>query len=207
MSRGVEQLPRVEVERASGTESGFPDADAFCERVARSDLFASVVPIAVTRAPGRLDILGGIADYSGSLVLTLPLAAAALAAAQLYPDDRVVAVSGDRRVALDVDELLYAPFETLARRFAGRDAWAAYVVGRSRCSCARNRLRFLGCGCSFRPTSLKARAWARRRLSRSPRCTRSHPALAARSSPAGSLSSGSAPSSCLPALRAARWIK
>lgn len=129
MSRGVEQLPRVEVERAPGTESGFPDADAFCERVARSGLFASDVPIAVTRAPGRLDILGGIADYSGSLVLTLPLAAAALAATQLYPDGRVVAVSGDRRVTLDVDELLDAPFETLARRFAGRDAWAAYVVG------------------------------------------------------------------------------
>ena len=129
MSRGVEQLPRVEVERAPGTESGFLDADAFCERVARSGLFASDVPIAVTRAPGRLDILGGIADYSGSLVLTLPLAAAALAATQLYPDGRVVAVSGDRRVTLDVDELLDAPFETLARRFAGRDAWAAYVVG------------------------------------------------------------------------------
>ena len=40
MSRGVEQLPRVEVERAPGTESGFADADAFCERVARSSLFA-----------------------------------------------------------------------------------------------------------------------------------------------------------------------
>jgi len=129
MSRGVEQLPRVEVERAPGTESGFPDADAFCELAARSGLFASDVPIAVTRAPGRLDILGGIADYSGSLVLTLPLAAAAFAAAQLYPDGRVVALSGDRGVTLDVDELLDAPFETLARRFAGRDAWAAYVVG------------------------------------------------------------------------------
>ncbi|KAJ1627341.1 hypothetical protein T492DRAFT_876814, partial [Pavlovales sp. CCMP2436] len=27
----------------------------------------------VTRAPGRLDVMGGIADYSGSLVLQLPL--------------------------------------------------------------------------------------------------------------------------------------
>jgi hypothetical protein len=84
MSRGVEQLPRVEVERAPGTESGFPDADAFCERVARSGLFASDVPIAVTRAPGRLDILGGIADYSGSLVLTLPLLSSTQTGASLH---------------------------------------------------------------------------------------------------------------------------
>ncbi|HEY5161366.1 MAG TPA: hypothetical protein VII83_09930, partial [Gaiellaceae bacterium] len=130
MSWGVDQqLSRVEVESAPGTESGFPDADAFCERATRSRLFASEAPIVVTRAPGRLDVLGGIADYSGSLVLTLPLTAAALAAAQLHSDGRVVAVSGDRRIALDVDELLDAPLETLAHRFSGPDAWAAYVVG------------------------------------------------------------------------------
>ena len=28
--------------------------------------------IFVTRAPGRLDVMGGIADYSGSLVLQVP---------------------------------------------------------------------------------------------------------------------------------------
>src|SRR5690349_19020230 len=30
-------------------------------------------PVYVTRAPGRLDVMGGIADYSGSLVLQWPL--------------------------------------------------------------------------------------------------------------------------------------
>ena len=30
-------------------------------------------PVFVARAPGRLDVMGGIADYSGSLVLQLPL--------------------------------------------------------------------------------------------------------------------------------------
>lgn len=34
------------------------------------------------RAPGRLDVMGGIADYSGSLVLQLPLAQGTFAAAQ-----------------------------------------------------------------------------------------------------------------------------
>lgn len=39
----------------------------------------------VTRAPGRLDVMGGIADYSGSLVLQLPLAEACHVAVQRHP--------------------------------------------------------------------------------------------------------------------------
>ncbi|MES2177006.1 MAG: galactokinase family protein [Gemmatimonadota bacterium] len=35
--------------------------------------FSGDEPIIVARAPGRLDVMGGIADYSGSLVLQLPL--------------------------------------------------------------------------------------------------------------------------------------
>ena len=41
--------------------------------------------IIVTRAPGRLDVMGGIADYSGSLVLQLPLAQACHVAVQKHP--------------------------------------------------------------------------------------------------------------------------
>ena len=37
------------------------------------DFFSSDASIYVARAPGRLDVMGGIADYSGSLVLELPL--------------------------------------------------------------------------------------------------------------------------------------
>lgn len=39
----------------------------------------------MTRAPGRLDVMGGIADYSGSLVLQLPLAQACHVAVQTHP--------------------------------------------------------------------------------------------------------------------------
>src|SRR5262245_53092063 len=38
--------------------------------------------IVTARAPGRLDVMGGIADYSGSLVLELPIAEAAFVAVQ-----------------------------------------------------------------------------------------------------------------------------
>ena len=99
-------------------------------RSPESAFFSASAPIAVARAPGRLDVLGGIADYSGSLVLELPLAAAALAAAQLGGDGSVVAVSGDRRMALDVARPARRRRSSeLAGRFAGTAAWAAYVLG------------------------------------------------------------------------------
>lgn len=107
----------------------FPDADAFCARVRRHALFARDESIAVTRAPGRFDVLGGIGDYAGGLVLGLPLRAAALAAAQAAGDGRVIAVSGARRVEIAAGELAGAPLPDLARRFSGRDSWAAYVLG------------------------------------------------------------------------------
>ena len=83
----------------------------------------------LSRAPGRLDVLGGVADYSGSLVLGLPIEAAALAAAQSSDDRAVVAVSGDLRMAVDVSTLLDEPLEALSARFAGPTAWGAYVLG------------------------------------------------------------------------------
>src|SRR5512141_7985 len=44
--------------------------------------FAFDAPIYVARAPGRLDVMGGIADYSGALVLQLPLARSTFAILQ-----------------------------------------------------------------------------------------------------------------------------
>jgi galactokinase len=102
---------------------------AFCERLARHAFFARSEPIAAARAPGRFDVLGGIADYSGALVLGLPTAAAALVAAQVVRDGQATAVSGRRRTALNVDELIDLPLERLARRLSGADGWAAYVLG------------------------------------------------------------------------------
>ena len=44
--------------------------------------FDSNSDVTVARAPGRLDVMGGIADYSGSLVLELPIAEATFVALQ-----------------------------------------------------------------------------------------------------------------------------
>ena len=97
--------------------------------MSRHGLFERSGPISVARAPGRFDVLGGIADYSGSLVLGLSTEAAAFVAAQVTTDGRATAVSGRRRAALPVDELADLPIETLARRLSGPDGWAAYVLG------------------------------------------------------------------------------
>jgi hypothetical protein len=45
-------------------------------------LFEPGASVSIARAPGRLDVMGGIADYSGSLVLERPIAEATWAAVQ-----------------------------------------------------------------------------------------------------------------------------
>ena len=88
----------------------------------------------VTRAPGRLDLMGGIADYSGSLVLQLPIAHAAHAALQLRDDETVRFVSlaeSPRAFSTDLACLGSMSYDA-AREFFLRDAashWAAYVAG------------------------------------------------------------------------------
>jgi L-arabinokinase len=103
--------------------------------------FAPDRAIQVARAPGRLDVMGGIADYSGSLVLQLPLSVAACVAVQRRDDDQLHAWSpcrdGSRstHVALRLSDLglpdhpiAHADAQAL---FAAtpRDRWAAYVLG------------------------------------------------------------------------------
>src|SRR5438045_3481210 len=45
-------------------------------------------PMRVSRAPGRLDVMGGIADYTGSLVCEMPLDRAAAVLLQERASDR-----------------------------------------------------------------------------------------------------------------------
>jgi galactokinase len=104
-------------------------------------LFDPQVELTVSRAPGRLDVMGGIADYSGSLVLELPIAEATFVA--LQRDDtrwlRVVSLAEDETRGLSFEMPLTdlerdgAPIDyDEARRYFKGDttpAWAAYVAG------------------------------------------------------------------------------
>lgn len=119
--------------------------DAFLHLVrGQSDLFDAAKPLVVSRAPGRLDLMGGIADYSGSLVLQLPLACAAFAAAQWTDggrsEDRPLQVTvrtaqagdvgGTATVRLPLVDLL-GDYDRVRARLASdpRHRWAGYVAG------------------------------------------------------------------------------
>ncbi|KAG8373922.1 hypothetical protein BUALT_Bualt11G0075600 [Buddleja alternifolia] len=58
------------------------------ESLAASAMFNWEEEIVVARAPGRLDVMGGIADYSGSLVLQMPVREACHVAIQRSRPDR-----------------------------------------------------------------------------------------------------------------------
>ena len=91
-------------------------------------------PLFIARAPGRLDVMGGIADYSGARVLQLPLACATFALVQPLNSSRCEISSrrgnGDRWDHFGID-LPLAPARELARRFRAHTAnrWAGYIVG------------------------------------------------------------------------------
>ena len=105
-------------------------------------LFSPHREVVIARAPGRLDVMGGIADYSGSLVLQWPIREATLAAVQTNPQ-RIIKVvslgsnSDERAVGF---EMPLDEFETggaadtyeRAQRYFRLDStrsWSAYVAG------------------------------------------------------------------------------
>jgi galactokinase len=94
-------------------------------------------PLLIARAPGRLDVMGGIADYSGSVVLELPLARATFAILQGCDGGNLEIVSvrrdGVRHFSIDLQMLAQGALSTPEGigRHAGEagEGWAAYVLG------------------------------------------------------------------------------
>ncbi len=97
-------------------------------------------PVYVARAPGRLDVMGGIADYTGSLVLEATLGCALFVAAQARDDMMVRICSPDH--ACQSSECIW-PLSALYERDGGLVPpaqfaahfdemgcpWAKYVAG------------------------------------------------------------------------------
>ena len=135
----------------SGSSHGLSDTEDFLESLDQSlsslpagwrDLFDSRRELIVTRAPGRLDLMGGIADYSGSLVLQWPIQNAVHVALQRDKSKtlRIASLSETQTRAPRVFEINLeeffgfessADYSTARARFAGDPAnhWAAYVAG------------------------------------------------------------------------------
>src|SRR3954451_8111051 len=93
----------------------FPPIPTLCERVRAelSDAFRSDRPLRVSRAPGRLDVMGGIADYSGSLVCQMPLDRAAAVALQ-ERDDREAQIFSFNLLDEHLPFTLRIPLDALA---------------------------------------------------------------------------------------------
>src|SRR5437867_2985310 len=112
------------------------DLPAFVEKVRGEAFLDRGAPLIISRAPGRLDVMGGIADYSGSLVLQRPIAEATFAAIQVTGQQVVDVLSLDRRayslnlssIAPDGEPIPYEHARTLFKR-RREDHWAAYVIG------------------------------------------------------------------------------
>jgi L-arabinokinase len=100
-----------------------------------SDSFRS--PIRVSRAPGRLDVMGGIADYTGSLVCEATLDRAAAVALKERTDRDVQVFSFNLldehqpfTLRVPLEALANSDADVLRREFAqpGRP-WAGYLAG------------------------------------------------------------------------------
>jgi galactokinase len=139
----IETLDYLVPGRAWPSSGGEPRPEVFPPEALK--LFDPDVDLVIARAPGRLDVMGGIADYSGSLVLELPIAEATFVALQKDSSRmlRVVSLANDteRDTKRDVMfEMSLAELEQsgtpieydMARRYFkenGARHWAAYVAG------------------------------------------------------------------------------
>ena len=93
--------------------------------------------VAIARAPGRLDVMGGIADYSGSVVLEGTLGRAAFCAVQATQDGQVwVGSHGVEKEGLQSEfrcqlAELPASYQKARAFFAADPAtqWAGYLAG------------------------------------------------------------------------------
>jgi galactokinase len=135
-----------------GNTGGLADVEEFVDilrtlprhRTAEArTLFTKGAELIVARAPGRLDVMGGIADYSGSLVLQMPIREATLVALEHSREREIRIVSlaneADHRPGRTFDMALaelerngrpidYPEAQTLFQR-RPQDRWAGYVVG------------------------------------------------------------------------------
>lgn len=91
-----------------------------------SDFFAEASDVFIARSPGRLDVMGGIADYSGSLVLQLPIAESTIAAVQLNDSD-VISIASIDRESNELQEFELPTNLADAPDFRGQ--WYGYVAG------------------------------------------------------------------------------
>ena len=129
---------------AEGKTCDLADAAEFIELINNPppelrEFFDSDEAIFIARAPGRLDVMGGIADYSGSLVLEMPIAEAIFAAVQKTAARilKICSFSAGERLNFELPLADFEndggliSYETARNLFseANENHWVSYVAG------------------------------------------------------------------------------
>lgn len=100
-----------------------------------NSFFSTNAPVIIASAPGRLDVMGGIADYSGSLLLQMPIQQRTTVSIQRNTDETIRIRTGSEKrykefsisISLLKDpELSQIP--TIVREIPEGN-WAIYIVG------------------------------------------------------------------------------
>lgn len=103
---------------------------------APGQFFAAAAPVFVSRAPGRLDLMGGNVDYTGGLVFQATIREATWAAAQLRDDSRIVLLNPEvaargwhARVEFNFAEMTTEKAVRALVNLNPAIRWTAYVLG------------------------------------------------------------------------------
>ena len=105
----------------------------------------------LARAPGRLDVLGGVANTTGALVCQYPLDIATAVAVQRRDDRKLLLCSynaedvhATKTIELSLDDLYgtaaLMPVSDVQHSFAGQRHWASYIAGAYYVLAKRRRL-------------------------------------------------------------------
>ncbi len=89
-----------------------------------------------SRAPARLDVMGGISDYSGGLCLEWPLEVATTCRVTPHDEPVIIAqtqvptrANWDAKIEVSLDELANLDASRAREKFTGPGGWALYVIG------------------------------------------------------------------------------
>ncbi len=98
--------------------------------------FSNALPVYISRAPGRLDLMGGNVDYTGGLVFESTIREATWAAAQRRHDQQIIFWNPQMKESGSLDyvefDLQQLSSEEAVRRLANASAevrWTSYVLG------------------------------------------------------------------------------
>lgn len=101
-----------------------------------SDFFSTDKEIITGIAPGRLDVMGGISDYSGSLLLQMPIRELTVVQVQQRDDNlvRIQSILGKKRAlhfTISTDSIYNKTYEEVRKIMQGMEGgdWAGYVIG------------------------------------------------------------------------------